>query len=840
METKEPKQIPAVKFNNQKLKNSNLFENSNQVKLYVNAFPISFTKDFNIYEYPYTIDPEPKDNKTKEKIFRELSYELLKCYGNYHISGEILYTAKLIPEPQQFISKITFKGQNTYVMKLDKSARFSTIKKGQTTNFSQIDEKIIFMVIREILLTNPNIKFDRDNLYLENDPVKIKGTNQNYFIHDGYKLSLKNTENGLCLIIGIKNKIKGDISIYDILMDENSNDYGDELEDRIDTLIGLTFTEDGFSKSKKISDIKHNPTNVTRNYNGKTYSIFEYYENVLKKKINDKNQPLICVEVKGDGDGTKLMYYASEYCKLSKINNEDIENYNFMNTLSRYTKLSPDEKIKQIEKCLNLFHDKTEREKEDNKNEEIKQENNNQIKEEKKGKNINEIYNSSDKKRQYYGIEINKIKNDISSFYIKKPRFNNGKNDEILLNKLYEVGREKVSTDKWICLYPSNLEKKTIELLKYFKICSEGLGIKIKSNEDNEDYNWIPMKSNKPKDWIDTVKEQIEGDNIKFVIFFLSKNENNLYSKLKEHSLCVNGYVSQVIKLESFIKAIRSNRGPNSYISKILLQINCKLGGANYFLNLDKEITERNIMMIGIDFGLNSTHLWQRWKKGGMTMVATIDSKFSKFYAQNEIINIDEKYNITLQENIRNFINGAITKYKKENKNKTPKNIVVYRQGISQYQIEYIKSEARIMEEICDSLKANYYYTIINTKTSLKFFEYNLKKTDKERGKYKNPECGLVVLDQITDNKKFEFYLQPQKVTQGSATPTYFHVIFGNMEYPELLIKLTYWSTYIYPNWQQAIRIPHVLKIAEKYSYMTAKITRKRNLDKMSGTLSAI
>ena len=106
---------------------------------------------------------------------------------------------------------------------------------------------------------------------MENDPVKIKGTNQNYFIHDGYKLSLKNTENGLCLIIGIKNKIKGDISIYDILMDEKINDYGDELEDRIDTLIGLRFTEDGCSKSKKIYDIKHNPTNVSHNYNGKTY-----------------------------------------------------------------------------------------------------------------------------------------------------------------------------------------------------------------------------------------------------------------------------------------------------------------------------------------------------------------------------------------------------------------------------------------------------------------------------------------------------------------------------------------------------------------------------------------
>lgn len=84
---------------------------------------------------------------------------------------------------------------------------------------------------------------------------------------------------------------------------------------------------------------------------------------------------------------------------------------------------------------------------------------------------------------------------------------------------------------------------------------------------------------------------------------------------------------------------------------------------------------------------------------------------------------------------------------------------------------------------------------------------------------------------------KFEMYLQPQKVTQGSATPTYFHAIYGNMNFPELLIKLTYWTTYLYPNWQNAVRIPHVLKIAEKGSYMTAKITRKQNNEKLSEKL---
>jgi len=72
------------------------------------------------------------------------------------------------------------------------------------------------MVLREILLTYENEKFDRDNLYLEKSPKKAKGYHQIYSIHDGYKLSLKPTENSLCLIFGIKNKMKGDISIYDI------------------------------------------------------------------------------------------------------------------------------------------------------------------------------------------------------------------------------------------------------------------------------------------------------------------------------------------------------------------------------------------------------------------------------------------------------------------------------------------------------------------------------------------------------------------------------------------------------------------------------------------------
>ena len=444
-------------------------------------------------------------------------------------------------------------------------------------------------------------------------------------------------------------------------------------------------------------------------------------------------------------------------------------------------------------------------------------------------------YNTSEKKRNFYGIEINIINNMIS-YHITMPTFNNKKQKNINLNKTFPVVRENISTDQWICLYNKSLENKTYGLLKNFNDFKKDIGIFIKSI----DSNWISMASDDAEEWKETVEEEMENRQIKFVIFIISKKNNHLYDSLKTHSLAEKGYISQFIKLENFNKAVDKGRIA-SYISKILIQINCKLGGANYLLSLDKTILEREIMFIGIDFGINASHTWKKRQQGAMTMVATKDKYFSKFYAQNEIIKCkDKNYILSIQEYISAFIERAINKYKKEENGKTPKNIIIYRQGISEYSTESLNSEIKIIEEICNKKNINYYYVIVNTNTSLKFFELNNKKTKKETGQYKNPETGLIVLNQIIDKNKFEFYIQPQKVTEGSATPTYFHAIYGNMEFPEILIKLSYWTTYIYPNWQNAVRIPHILKIAEKYSSMTAKITRKRNKDNLEDFLSAM
>ena len=152
--------------------------------------------------------------------------------------------------------------------------------------------------------------------------------------------------------------------------------------------------------------------------------------------------------------------------------------------------------------------------------------------------------------------------------------------------------------------------------------------------------------------------------------------------------------------------------------------------------------------------------------------------------------------------------------------------------------------EVKSIENVCKELKINYYYVIVNTYTSVKFFEKNyVKKKNNNKnsdGDYKNPENGLFIFDQITNKKRFEFYLQPQKVNQGSATPTYFYVPYGNMNFPELLVKLTYWTTYLYPNWYNAVRVPHVIKIAEKFALIIAKYGGEFDLNENLAELNSI
>jgi hypothetical protein len=112
-------------------------------------------------------------------------------------------------------------------------------------------------------------------------------------------------------------------------------------------------------------------------------------------------------------------------------------------------------------------------------------------------------------------------------------------------------------------------------LLHNLQSASKGYGITV--NEPT----WVEINSTRLSDWQKEV-ESYSPKKFQIVLFILDNKFDNLYKGLKQHSLSDIGYRSQVVKPGSLMK------NAMSVCSKIILQINYKIGGSTYKIEFDK------------------------------------------------------------------------------------------------------------------------------------------------------------------------------------------------------------------------------------------------------------
>ena len=97
-----------------------------------------------------------------------------------------------------------------------------------------------------------------------------------------------------------------------------------------------------------------------------------------------------------------------------------------------------------------------------------------------------------------------------------------------------------------------------------------------------------------------------------------------------------------------------------------------------------------------------------------------------------------------------------------------------------------------------------------------------------------NPKSGLVIDENVTQKNKFEFFIQPQFVNQGTATPCHYQVMctYNHSEdiiKLEQLEKITFYLCYYYFTWSGAIREPGTLKMAETALDFSSKCLNENN-----------
>ena len=124
-------------------------------------------------------------------------------------------------------------------------------------------------------------------------------------------------------------------------------------------------------------------------------------------------------------------------------------------------------------------------------------------------------------------------------------------------------------------------------------------------------------------------------------------------------------------------------------------------------------------------------------------------------------------------------------------------------------------------------------YICCNLKGDLKFFE-------ESKNGYSNPPSGLCIDERIVESGKYEFYLQPQYVNQGTATPCHYEVLYQDMDEKnpennmsiEELENLSFQLSFYYWTWNGAVRVPGVLKLSTTaIDFYSRCLNHKLNLE---------
>ena len=715
--------------------------------------------------------------KIRKELFIEPQRQLKAKYGLYRIDSDSMYSLEKVDDINVVKTSLRLKNEvNKYEIKINKYLNPTVINEKDAMK-SEIQKHFIELIVKDILLANPNIERFKDT-YIMLDRVETlnidKFSSVNFY--PGFRTSFVETDKGMFLNVVLTHKFIRNKTLLDYM-----KNFGDlkkkSIQEDINTeLKGRSFKVDYAKRNYIIDEIDFdlNPVNKKLNFEDKTINHIEYYKKAYNIDIKNKDQPLIIVRKKD----SKSIYFVPELCYLVGIDESDTTNKKFMKKVSECTKMDPTQKVLETNEFIQLLQDKTEDKK---------------------------THMSSKKKSDHYGIKITPLKDLFPAYYMKQPQLLDGTGQVFdKYNKEIKLDKNIINKAKWVLFYEDNYDENEKYLLKDFKDASGKYGIKLEN----------PLKVKIPygaevDEWIREANKYFgeEKREYDFALFLLGENIY-IYPQLKMHSLCHNGYISQVVKVDTLY-----NDKIKNICSNILIQINAKLGGSLYKIQIDKALAGKKLMVIGVD---SSKHKDKNNYGTGIAMVATINDSLSNFYSESKIVKINDMKD-QFHLCISNFIENALKVYEKNNNGKKPDWIIIYRQGVSKEQKEKLKPEIREIDETCSNQNIPYYYIFVNTKSTFKFFEKD------KNGKYSNPQSGLLVLDGVINHNNFEFYIQPQYVNQGSATPTCFHVAYGNLNFPELIPKFTYDLCHLYSNWQGSVRIPHVMKCAEKLSKMTAK-----------------
>jgi len=279
----------------------------------------------------------------------------------------------------------------------------------------------------------------------------------------------------------------------------------------------------------------------------------------------------------------------------------------------------------------------------------------------------------------------------------------------------------------------------------------------------------------------------------------------------------------------------RSLTKPNTFLSvcnKIVQQMNCKLGGQLWSLDIPLPKT----MLVGIDVCHDTSSRSARQSVAGFC--ATMNANFTKYYSRVTFQGQGQE----LVDGLKLCLTDSLKKFFELNRF-LPDRIVVYRDGVGDGMLQgvvdhevpqFLDTFRTIAESAGGKYEPSLAVIVVKKRIHTRLFT----KLPGAHGGLSNPPPGTVVDSRCTNRSWYDFFLVSQSVRQGTVTPTHYHVIYDTTQLaPDHLQLLTYKMCHLYYNWPGTIRVPAPCQYAHKISFLVGQSIHKDPAVRLRNTL---
>jgi aubergine-like protein len=684
--------------------------------------------------------------------------------------------------------------------KMDKKKTYNTVRTGQSAG---VQQQVIVSFSAEVAPNSPTalqlfnlifkqilgmVGFSQVQRHYFNPNLKHVLDRHKLEVWPGFITSILQYETNVMLMTEVSHKVLRTDTVLDIFYDLMRRHSGPAFyEEAKKNVIGQIVLTKYNNKTYRIDDVLFNKSpQDTFDYKGDKITFIDYYKKEHNVEIKDKRQPILVNKPKYKA-GQQLkkwqlenIWLIPELCSMTGLTDQNRANFSLMKDLAVHTRLGPEQRVEKIRALLQNIRRSTE----------------------------------ASQRLQGWGISFADQLLQLNGRVLPQERITmHGRELEYKAVECdWSRGQRScmmnipMALENWLFLYAASDregERLKDEFMSCMRRVCQPMGMNLRPPQI------VSLESDRTDQYTQAINRHVTP-NTQMVICLLPNNRKDRYDAIKK-LCCVDRAVPSQCMLNRSL-----SKNAMSVVTKIAVQLNCKLGGDVWSVDMPL----KNVMICGFDTYHDSGPKKDGRKQSVGAFLASFNKTCSQYYSNIALH--------TNREEVSNYISLSFTtcvrKYVEKN-GAMPDRVVFYRDGVGDGDLEHVYDfEVKALENAIETMNQKVKLTVIVVKKriSTRFFLMD------QRGNASNPAPGTMVDTEVTRPEWYDFFLVSQSVRQGTVTPTHFNIIKDDSGLkPDHLQRLTYKMCHLYFNWPGTVRVPAPCQYAHKLAYLVGTSIHK-------------